>query len=166
MSPVRPGREGGRRRPTCPHETPEERGPSEGERRFDLVHARTRTRAEQDDAWLEKYRALQEATLRPRRIGATAATVLHLEHGWTQRHRFPATWHAVDEVVTGIEGLLPLVVVAGPQPTSPSEVNSMRAPASRTSSASFACRTPEVSSGDPRWPGSAPAVRRAPRPWP
>ncbi len=45
-----------------------------------------RARAEQGNAWLKNYRALQKVTLCPQRIGAIAAAVLvllHLEHDRT-----------------------------------------------------------------------------------
>ncbi|RYZ31968.1 MAG: transposase family protein [Propionibacteriaceae bacterium] len=80
------GYEGERRRLTCPHKTLKDRELTDDERQFNLVHAHIRARAEQGNAWLKNYRALQKVTLCPWRIGAIAAAVLvvlHLEHGRT-----------------------------------------------------------------------------------
>ncbi|WP_432501813.1 transposase family protein [Kineococcus arenarius] len=77
------GYEGERSRLTCPHKVPKNRDLSIGERSFNRVHAYVRARAEQGNAWLKNYRALQKVSLCPWRIGVITAAVLvvlHLEH--------------------------------------------------------------------------------------
>lgn len=80
------GYEGERHRLTCPHKTPKDRELTIDERQFNLVYAHIRARAEQGNAWLKNYRALQKVPLCPWRIGAIAAAVLvvlHHEHNRT-----------------------------------------------------------------------------------
>ena len=80
------GYEGERTRLTCPHKGTRDRDLDVSERSFNRVHAYVRARAEQGNAWLKNYRALQKVTLCPWRIGAIAAAVLvvlHLEHDRT-----------------------------------------------------------------------------------
>ncbi len=80
------GYEGERDKLTCPHKQPKDRELTVDERGFNLAHAHIRARAEQGNAWLKNYKALQKVTLCPWRIGAITAAVLvvlHLEHDRT-----------------------------------------------------------------------------------
>lgn len=80
------GYEGERPRLTCPHKAARDRDLGVAERSFNRVHAYIRARAEQGNAWLKNYRALQKVTLCPWRIGVIIAAVLvilHLEHDRT-----------------------------------------------------------------------------------
>ncbi|WP_432489437.1 transposase family protein [Kineococcus sp. SYSU DK018] len=80
------GYEGERARLTCPHKVTTNRDLDVDQRSFNRVHAHLRARAEQGNAWLKNYRALQKVTLCPWRVGVIAAAilvVLHLEHDRT-----------------------------------------------------------------------------------
>lgn len=85
------GYEGERDRLTLPHKNPDTKKNPDAkltvdQRQFNLAHAHVRARAEQGNAWLKNYRALQKVTLCPWRIGAIIAAVLvlhHLEHDRT-----------------------------------------------------------------------------------
>ena len=80
------GYEGERGRLTCLHKASKHYDLGIAERSFSRVHAYVRARAEQGNAWLGNYRALQKVTLCPWRIGVITAAVLvvlHLEYDRT-----------------------------------------------------------------------------------